>query len=353
VAALGVCGLRVGGAQESRLAASFEEALAQARSYPVQYQDPASVQKGLSLYAFALRNFPDDPRVPDAKMGIFEILRVEGSPSNLRRAADIIKELVAQADVRTVGGGHLALRFVDFHIEEGMGMPFQDLNESERWLDRIARIAGSEDHSLLGLKVAARIARIRVFQGREVDALTGSLAALSNAMGWARSGFWVELYEKDRSGYEQYVVEIQNIASAAAWAIDRSRDPAVAGMLWRERVLLEKFEVLRSVRNRFEERVLLGEPGAFAKFERELLASVDSMPTEPLTSLPQPAKGAPGSSSVAAPTGRGHGPAPEASSSSSSQRRRWVPAGTAWIAGGIFAAVCFCIAALARRTRQG
>jgi hypothetical protein len=262
---------------------AFEESLRNASHYAIQFNDPASVQKGINLYAATVSAFPNHTRVYEAKLGIFDILRCDGSEQSLGQAAAVIKELVDQKDLQAEAHEDLVLRFASFHTEELQGMPrLRDLQKAESLMSGLT----SEDpHSLLRLRVASRMARIRVIQQREVKGLQLSLDTLTQAVGWASSNFWSDLFKNDQATYEKYVAELDRISGAGAWAANRSKDPAVSRMLRARPILLMHFKNLREALKEFEERYVLGGPGEFEKLEAKLHASVakigDQLPLPP------------------------------------------------------------------------
>ncbi|MDH4239044.1 MAG: hypothetical protein OEW48_05745 [Phycisphaerae bacterium] len=268
---------------------TFESAFGHARSYPVQFHNPVSVQEGINRYAAVIEKFPSHDRLYEAKLGIFELLKCDGTKESLSQAVDIIEELTDNSNLDTLVGQNISLKFADFHIENARGYAFQDLNKTENIIQRLRTIASADNQSLLRLRVAKRTAKIDILRNRELAALTNSVNILEEAMSWAKSGFWAGLYKNNRPLYKEYVKALGGIASAAGWAMERCDKYQEVSRLLRDKpMLLFQFKILRDAWKKYEIKHILGGPEEFEKLQEEIFQTSldDILDDSPQTKLP-------------------------------------------------------------------
>jgi hypothetical protein len=202
----------------------FLIALKSAASYPIQYRDPASVQEGIARYTAVLDRFPLDPRRYQAKWAIVTILRVESSRASLKQAAPIVSELAKQADQELPEGQEILMGAAEFHVGAACGQPCQDLALAQDCLNRVARQVPANEPSLLGLRLVTCSTKLQALQGQPLQALDRALSTIQTSMEWSKKGFWKRLYDNDRKQYEQYIDQLGQLGSTAAWCALQTDD---------------------------------------------------------------------------------------------------------------------------------
>lgn len=201
---------------------SFKNTLKLAESYPVQYNNLGSIQEGINRYSAVIEKFPSHPDIYKAKLHIFDILRCEGTEKSLYRASKIIEEVVDNIDINNADRQNILLQYVDFHIEEARSYAFQNLDRAEQIIEQMRNIYDKDTYSLLRLHVIDRFNRIQILRNQEINALNGSLNLLEETLGWAKSGFWSDLYKRDQQQYTKYNDALNRISSTVCGAMERS-----------------------------------------------------------------------------------------------------------------------------------
>lgn len=241
---------------------SFRVVFKKAGNYAIQYNDPASIQKGINLYYSVIETFPNDPDVYKAKVAVFDILRCEGSGRSLYKASDRIKELLDEVDLKSSIGQDIALKFADFHIHEARGYSFQNIEETKRVLGQLhAQVIGKK-HSLLLLRITSRQANILTHEKEEIASLKKSIAMLKECNKWGQDDdFWSDLFKNDIAQYQEYMEQLRRIESSSCWAIERSNDPQISTILQQEPLILMQYESMRKAWREFELKYFLNKLG--------------------------------------------------------------------------------------------
>ncbi len=214
-------------AEASPEAVSFDNAMKEA-AYAIQYHYPASVQTGINRYAAVIQRFPNNPRISSAKLCIFDILRCDGTRASQKKAATLIAELVKGIDIATPEGEDIAWRFMEFHIQEAQGQPFQDLKTTATFQQQLMQLAKTRGDRLLELRAKDAAARLLIRQSQWDAALRESLGALKSTEQWGAQGMWAEIWRTNRAQYQEYVQAIQRLESTACWAIASATQPELA-----------------------------------------------------------------------------------------------------------------------------
>lgn len=270
---------------------SFRVAFKEASYYAIQYNDPASIQKGINLYYSIIETFPNDPDVYKAKVAVFDILKSEGSVRSLFQACDIIKELLGEVDLKSSIGQDIALKFADFHIHSARGYSLQGIEETKRVLGQLRTQTIGKKHSLLLLRITSREANILTHEKEEIASLKKSISMLKECNKWGQDdGFWSDLCENDIAQYQEYMQQLRRIESSSCWAIDRSNNPQISTILRQEPLILMQYESMRKALREFELKYCLGIQKEIEKVQDQLFEDLTlstNLPTNTQTVLGQ------------------------------------------------------------------
>ncbi len=237
---------------------SFRVAFKEASYYAIQYDDPASIQKGINLYYSVIETFPNDPDVYKAKVAVFDILKSESSVRSLSQASDIIKEVLGEVDLKSSIGQDIALKFADFNIHNARGYSFQNIEETKRVLGQLRTQTIGKKHSLLLLRITSREANILTHEKEEIASLKKSIAMLKECNKWGQDdGFWSDLFKNDIAQYQEYMEKLSRIESSSCWAIERSNDPQISTILRQESLILMQYKSMRKALREFELKYFL------------------------------------------------------------------------------------------------
>ncbi|MBW8015163.1 MAG: M56 family metallopeptidase [Planctomycetes bacterium] len=233
---------------------SFEAALKNARSYPMQTKVKESIKEALGRYEDIMIAYSDHPDLHKAKSIFFDVLR---NADDYLSASKIVEELVDQFDLEAPRGIEFAWHYINFHLKDARGSSFQNLPRSKKMLDSLLLKGKAEKHSLLRLKAERLLAHFHVLKGDEVKALRIVIDALNRAkVAWTKEGFWNDTWKKDRKLYSQYMDELSALSSTGGWAVERSDDPLVL------EIIQKRPPVYANPQNDFLENAILKKYGS-------------------------------------------------------------------------------------------
>jgi len=232
----------------------FDAAMKRALSYPIQFDDRSSIQHGIDLYEQVIVAYLDHPRIHEAKLNIFDIMRSDGTKESLRKGAGIIEQLVDAADLNDAVGQDIGMRYVSFHISEARGYPFAKPDKARRIAEHLLDIGKREERSLLALRMRRQLGMMLIHERQYAKAMDYLLDALEETSNWGANGYYHKLFKESPRRYSEYKRVRFNIAHAAIYALERSKDEALADALRARPKLLDQYAPLRRGLERFDNK---------------------------------------------------------------------------------------------------
>jgi hypothetical protein len=200
----------------------FETALRQCETFVVEYDDPASVHRGMQLYEKVIAQYPKEPMLGRAKMGLLRICSTAYTAESLAKATSLARGLLDEGKTDTEVGRELLLGYVEFQLNAAQGKAFQDLAAAERLMLSYETWAQAGEKKAELIKAWTLIGQIRIQGGAHSAAVQYLLGRSKEVQKWVPS--FNKLWKEDKSKYEELVGLNTSLISTLGRAIDPCED---------------------------------------------------------------------------------------------------------------------------------
>lgn len=238
----------------------FEQALAKARAYPIQWNTPGDCERAIALFDQVIAAYPEHAQVAEAKLGLFTILAISEKTEHLERANSMIKELVRSTDAGKPLGYTARLELIYFQTDRSRHRSFEDLPSA--W-DALGEIEQAWDRKSLEWANAVTCrARLLRREGKNVEALRTLSEYYRVTYEWPRE-FWLAMRENDPVRYRAFRKRFQYLNNEIVMALNACRGPEASRVLRSAHPGFTSNPRVMAAWKEYEEKYILGEDETF------------------------------------------------------------------------------------------